>query len=512
MEELTNKTFLVVDDQDPIRQLVRRSLQQLGCRQVLLAQNGATALQILENQHVDMIISDWNMPEMTGVELLKAVRRKADSATLPFLMMTAETDRRRVAEVISSGVSEFLVKPFTPKLLHQKIERSFCVGHPDKMSELMRSSEVEERQQQERTQPITLLVVDDTPSNLDVIVNLFRDEYRVKVATSGEQALKICQNAPPDLILLDVVMPGMSGYEVCQKLKEQPETQGIPVIFLTSRGAATDLAKGFEVGGVDYVVKPSDPVVVKARVKNHLKLKEARDGLAQQLDLMVENSRLKEEVQYLMRHDLKNPLVAMLHHLSELTDDKQISPDSREKAVMAESAAYQMLAMINGSQDMIKMEKGLYVAKQQRVEMNRLLVRLKKDIAGLAKPKNIDVRLLPASDDLLIKGEELLCYVMLSNLLKNAIEAAPYDGQVSIEARLADGRIWIVVCNPGGVPEEIRSSFFEKYVTAKKTGGTGLGTYSAKLMAQAQGGDISLDDSEQDRTTLHIHLPAWLEA
>ncbi|MFT2111871.1 response regulator [Marinomonas sp. 2405UD68-3] len=509
MEKMAGKICLVVDDQETMRQLVSRSLRQLGCEQVLVASNGVTALGILDNQHVDMIISDWNMPNMTGVDLLKAVRANSDTASIPFLMMTAETDRRRVSEVISSGVSGFLIKPFNLKLLQQKIEHSLCVGNPVLMAEL-------ERSQAEEVAPsttgkkdaATLLVVDDTPSNLDVIVNLFRNEYRVKVATSGEQALKICMGAPPDLILLDVMMPGMNGYEVCEKLNENPKTQGIPVIFLTSKGAATDLAKGFDVGGVDYVVKPSDPVVVRTRVRNQLKLKDARDERSQQLDLMVENTRLKEEVQYLMRHDLKTPLVSMLHHLSEMAADTTLEEDNRDRVIFAESAAYRMLAMINGSQDMLKMEKGQYKTKTQKVDIGHLLSKLQREIVGISTEKSVTVT-VRHSEAALVTGEELLCYTLLTNLLKNAIEAAPSMTEVSVDTKTVKDEVVVKLSNVGGVPKTIQKNFFDKYVTANKAGGTGLGTYSAKLMVQAQGGTIQLDSADTECTTVCVRLPKW---
>lgn len=119
----------------------------------------------------------------------------------------------------------------------------------------------------------TLLVVDDTPENLDVLVGILRQEYRVKVATSGEKALKIASgDNPPDLILLDVMMPGLDGYEVCRRLKANPATASIPVIFVTAKDEPADEARGFELGAVDYITKPVSPCLVRARVATQLAL------------------------------------------------------------------------------------------------------------------------------------------------------------------------------------------------------------------------------------------------
>ncbi|MDR2260898.1 MAG: two-component system response regulator [Azoarcus sp.] len=126
----------------------------------------------------------------------------------------------------------------------------------------------------------TILLVDDAPEDLTLISAILRDTYRVKVANSGEKALRIIAAAPPpDLILLDVAMPGISGYEVCECLKADPATCDIPVIFLTASASAGDEAHGFELGAVDYIIKPASPLIVRARVDTHLKLKSSADFL-----------------------------------------------------------------------------------------------------------------------------------------------------------------------------------------------------------------------------------------
>ena len=130
----------------------------------------------------------------------------------------------------------------------------------------------------------TILVVDDTPINIGVISGALKDTYKTKVATNGEKALAIASGEEkPDLILLDIMMPGMDGYEVCRRLKADPNTRNIPVIFLTGQTGTEDETRGFEVGAVDYIHKPFSEAVVKARVRTHLMLRDAHEQIAQQL-------------------------------------------------------------------------------------------------------------------------------------------------------------------------------------------------------------------------------------
>lgn len=138
----------------------------------------------------------------------------------------------------------------------------------------------------------TVLVVDDAPENIDLLDGVLNKDYKIKAALNGEKALKIAGSEnPPDIILLDIEMPGMDGYEVCRRLKSDAKTQDIPVIFVTSMSEVEDETKGFDVGAIDYITKPISPAIVKARVKNHLELKEAREYLKNQneiLELRVE--------------------------------------------------------------------------------------------------------------------------------------------------------------------------------------------------------------------------------
>jgi putative two-component system response regulator len=141
------------------------------------------------------------------------------------------------------------------------------------------------------TEVPTILVVDDSPDNLSIMSTMLKGEYRIKVANNGEKALKIARSAPqPDLILLDIMMPGMDGYQVCRHLKEDTTTGRIPVIFLTARTEVEDEQRGLELGAVDYISKPVSPPIVTARVRTHLNLKAAADFLRDK------NAFLEQEV------------------------------------------------------------------------------------------------------------------------------------------------------------------------------------------------------------------------
>ncbi len=143
-----------------------------------------------------------------------------------------------------------------------------------------------------------VLLVDDAPANIQVVNSILKDDYRIRIATSGAKALDLANSSPaPDLILLDVMMPEMDGYEVCTRLKAAPHTRDIPVIFLTGKIEAEDETRGFQVGAVDYIHKPFSPPVVKARVETHLMLREAREQLARQLFALNSELEMARQIQ-----------------------------------------------------------------------------------------------------------------------------------------------------------------------------------------------------------------------
>ena len=164
----------------------------------------------------------------------------------------------------------------------------------------------------------TVLVVDDTPGNLSLMSDLLRPDYKVKLAPTGERALQIVAAEKPDLILLDIMMPDMDGYEVLRRLQFNPETEDIPVIFLTAMSATDDETVGLELGAVDYITKPVNPAITMARVRNHLQLKRARDLLAHH------NHFLEQEVANRTRAlaELQDATIRAMASLAETRDNE----------------------------------------------------------------------------------------------------------------------------------------------------------------------------------------------
>jgi two-component system, sensor histidine kinase and response regulator len=358
-----------------------------------------------------------------------------------------------------------------------------------------------------------LLIVDDAPENIDVLRAILGGDYRVRAATDGETTLRIASGLRrPDLILLDLMMPGMTGFETCRRLKADPTTRMIPVIFVTSRDDPADESEGFAAGAVDYIHKPANPHVVRARVRTHLELKAARERLEAQNEILRENVRLREEVEAIGRHDLKNPLTAILFAAGFLARAPEVTEKHRQILRTVIDAGQKMLDMINRSVDLFKMEQGTYRVQARPVDALAVIKRLVEAQEDKAAARQVGIEIVsepagPAEQPFVVNAEELLLYSMFGNLIANAVEASPPRGRVTIRVARG-GEPTVVIHNAGCIPEAIRGRFMEKLATSGKQGGTGLGAYSAKLIAKTLGGTIDYTTSESEGTTLTVRLPA----
>jgi len=364
-----------------------------------------------------------------------------------------------------------------------------------------------------------ILVVDDEPNNLQLMMQILNTQYQMAFAPNGPKALEIVKTLETDLILLDIMMPGMDGYEVCERLKRDEKTGHIPVIFVTAKDEVDDEAKGLELGAIDYITKPVSPSIVKARVKNQLELKAAREKIEKQKQWLekqnmelVEAAKLREDVERISRHDLKTPLNAIIGLPRIMMMDKNLPEKYKDFLKMIEESGRTMLNMINLSLDLFKMERGIYRFRPVPVNISGIITRILGELNEMENSKRLHTDLLlegkswACPDKFFVQGEELLCYSMLSNLIRNAFEASPEGERICIDLAGEAGYALIRIHNKGAVPAEIRDRFFGKYVTSGKKSGTGLGAYSARLIALTQGGTIDLDSSGEKGTTVTVRL------
>jgi len=337
MIDLSKLSILVVDPHSAMRHITASLVRGLGPEAVHLAANGIEAMQQLRKVKVDIVLSEWQMPEVDGPGLLRGMRAEPRLADIPLLLVTADVERSHVAEAIRCGVSDLLVKPYTTQRLLDKISGAIQRGVPAPNG--VRVMQGEPAPVPKAQRPV-ILVVDDTPDNLRLMVDLFSDQYRVKVADNGRKALAICTaDAPPDLVLLDVMMPEMDGFEVARRMREHPNSEQIPVIFVTALTDDQSRLKGFDLGAVDFVSKPVEPELLLVRVRNFIRYVQLHKQRQQEFDAMLASARLRDDMDRILREEVRAPMTSVSGHAKALAQDAQLPPALLHHVKQIEDAA-----------------------------------------------------------------------------------------------------------------------------------------------------------------------------
>lgn len=245
---------------------------------IAAATSGEKALECAQRQpQPDLILLDIKMPGMDGYAVLDHLKADPATAGIPVIFVTTLAEATDEARGLKLGVADYITKPINPDLLRLRISTQLELRRYRKHA----LASIGEVQSDAQHQP-TLLVVDDVPENIHELLEALKSDYRIMVASSGVKALEVVQSAsPPDLVLLDVLMPGMDGYEVCRRIKAIPAGRHIPVIFVSVVDSPEKKIKGFGLGAADYITKPFDIDEVRARVRTHLELSRLQSFLEQ---------------------------------------------------------------------------------------------------------------------------------------------------------------------------------------------------------------------------------------
>ncbi|MBF0416803.1 MAG: response regulator [Magnetococcales bacterium] len=334
-----------------------------------------------------------------------------------------------------------------------------------------------------------ILIVDDETANIDVLVGLLEEECKTVVAKSGEQALRRATVKPaPDLILLDIILPDIDGFEVCRRLKENPETRDIPIIFITGKESELDETRGLSVGAVDFIRKPFSPVVALARIQTHLDLQRQRRHL-------LELHELKNRFLAMAAHDLRNPLNSIAG-LSEILLTMPLEePEKLSFIQTIHEVSGQMLRLIRDLLDVSTIESGAFTLEKRPTHLSALVSERVALLRITAQDKGVTIReelpsMLPVSLD-----PDRFAQVV-DNLLGNAIKFTPSHSEVTVRCGRLLGRIFLQVVDQGpGIPAGERHHLFGPFqrLSTRPTaqeGSTGLGLSIVKQIVDAHHGEI----------------------
>ncbi|MGF1498190.1 MAG: response regulator [Elainellaceae cyanobacterium] len=364
-------------------------------------------------------------------------------------------------------------------------------------------------------QPPRILVVDDDPSAFQVVRALLAQaDYSLSYAETGQQALDTLESVHPDLILLDLMMPGLDGLEVCRRIKTNPHWEHLPIIVVTALDTKEDLARSLEAGADDFITKPLDGLELRSRVRSMLRIK-------RQYDVLQATLKLREDMSNMVVHDLRNPVAAIL--LSSQLVLAQEQPQGRvlQRLEMIQSAAKSLNSRINDLLVMAKLEANRIVLNRVELDLCALATTVISDFQDSARAKSIQIYTeCPPQSENWVRADASLLYRLLDNLLSNAIKFSPPGSTIltriafipDFDGESQDGqRVQIQVIDEGpGVREELKQEIFGLFEigeTIRETNQIGLGLTFCKQVAEAHGGRIMVTDNQPRGAVFTVELP-----
>ncbi len=363
-----------------------------------------------------------------------------------------------------------------------------------------------------------VLIVDDIADNLNLLSDMLAQRgYNVKIALSGPEALASIKQEQPDLILLDIQMPDMDGYEVCRRLKANQETSDIPVIFLSALSETDDIIRGFEVGGVDYVSKPFQSREVVARVNSQLTLAQQRQQITslreQDKKQFEQLNQMRDRFLHATAHDLKNPLTGVLLYTQKMrTMDAKEIDELPDVADGIEQNARKMQRLITDILDLAQLQIG-EMLNLHVTDVVPLMVRTLQEAEIHARNKQIELLLEAPESRVPLALDAHYFGRVLDNLVNNAVKYTPEGGQVILSLQETQDRVFISVEDNGiGIPAEDLPHIFEEFyrvrkATHKKQSGSGLGLSIVAAIVHEHGGDITAESEEGRGSRFTIVLP-----
>ena len=369
-----------------------------------------------------------------------------------------------------------------------------------------------------------VLVADDVPANVELLFDqLHVLGFRAIPAADGPSALRACFESKPDLCILDVSMPAgdlgcddrSTGFEVCRRIKRDPRTKNIPVIFVTALNDTTDRVKAIEAGGDDFLTKPHNRLVLGARVRSLLKLKAATDALEESLRKQRELQKMRDDLMKMIVHDLKTPLTSVLATMEMLLDGDfgSLVQDQRKAVGDAEAKAEDLLALINDVLEVSRIEEAELNLDLQPIAPAALLTEIEHEWEVRFQQERAEATVEVTDDAPIFEADKELLKRVLNNLVQNAVTHSAQAVKIDFKARRdGDGVLFTVADNGPGIPPQYHEVIFRKFERVKtqgvpRTRSSGLGLAFCKMVIDAHGGRIWVQSAEGQGSSFHVTLP-----
>jgi two-component system sensor histidine kinase/response regulator len=529
---MAQKRILLIDDDQISLKVLQQALLQAGY-EVMIASDGRQGLEKALSESPDLILLDLLLPGLDGYEICARLKEDPHYASIPIVMLTGvfitPEDMQRGLQL---GAERFLIKA------------DAYIAKPPVYEQLLREVRVllgEEGPPTSSEKELILIVDDDALICQLLKETLTSEGYSVVTAKDGQEGWARFQSSSPDLVLLDVQMPGLDGLEVLQRIREQ--TAEVAVVIITAYGSEALSVKAMKQGADDYITKPFQPWQIVSAVQDNLEKARLR-RLSRQLTarlrdsnvrliekhraLEAQNATLQKALQRLQEaeqtqrnmvsmivHDLKNPLNVVFISIDLLASDfgGMLTDDQREILRNANLAGQQMLRLITNLLEVQRLEDGKMPVRLELLDLTQVLKLMVGQAQPLADQKDITLSLTAKEPLPFVTADVDLTSRVVANLLDNAIKFTPLNGQIAVVAELKDGEIVVSVADNGpGIPANQQASIFEAFVQVPQDirgeASVGLGLAFCRLAIDALAGRIWVESELGEGAKFSFALPA----
>jgi two-component system, sensor histidine kinase and response regulator len=353
-----------------------------------------------------------------------------------------------------------------------------------------------------------ILIVDDNNKNLQVTASLLKNEgYLISLAQNAENALAQLNELIPDLILLDIMMPGVDGLELCRIIKKNRKLQDIPVIFLTAKSQTDDLAAGFEAGGVDYINKPFNREELLIRVKNHIELASSRKKI-------IEMNLMRDKLYSIIAHDIRSPFSSISLTLSAITNGYLDTGSDEFKEIMIhlEKTANETSIMLDNLLEFTRMQSRAISMTTRSLALYPVIMESIQLLKGNADKKNLTIT-HDVPDNITASFDEISMSAVFRNIIFNSIKFTPENGMIHISAGEENDYAFVRVSDTGiGLSESLIKKIFinnEHYTSpgTNKEQGSGLGSFIIKDFVSKNRGKLKINSTPGKGTEILVYLP-----
>ncbi len=479
-----NISILYMEDNEGVARLFQKRLERLGYN-IKIGNDGEEGLSLYKKDSYDLVVVDHEMPIKNGLDVIRDITE--DEIHPPIIMVTGAGNEKVAVEAMKLGAKDYIVKD---------IDMSYLELLPSVLERTLINHRIFEEKKKAEEELLKLRKAVNNSSDVIFMTDKERKFTFVNteftVLYEWKETEVVNKKTPEVLNSFHITKKEMDNF---WKALEKKDTVIKEWINQSKSGKILNIESS-----TNAILDEKGNIIGYLAIQRDITERKRLE-------------RLREDVERIVRHDLKAPLTGIIGFSDYLMEDNTLTDEAKEYISYIQQGSYKMLHMINHSLDLFKMEEGTYNLQPVEVNIVPILHKLHGEFKAYQDYNNISIRyfvndkaLSLTEDSYIVMGEELLLESMLANLIKNAFESSNDGSEVTVSITDNDCHM-IVIHNDIAIDKDIRDRFFERYVTKGKSQGTGLGTYSAKLIVDTHGGSISFNTSEESGTDLIVSLP-----